>query len=335
MTTTRFDFIDVMKGMAILFVIFFHAERFPFSYFYWLWSCFGLQLFFFSSGYCFSNKRRGGEFLLHKIKTMLIPYLIGSILLRIFKCHVNGTCDAIGEWFVKTFILFKRIDYLWFLPALFFINLLLYFVVTICDNKETRLRFISIAFLLIPLYTSNIYDVKLPFQVDAICNCFIYAWSGYLFKLNKSALTPVVSFCRKHKRNLFCFSMFTILLSYFIKFSPCRSVNYFYNCLGFLPHTYLVQFSCICTTIAFAQFLEDKQGLLFRTLKHFGRYSIVYYMLHRELMRSLFASCPKIDNISLYTINVFMVVVVTLLISYLVVLILKKIKPLGNIFGVS
>ena len=76
MKEKRLDWLDVAKGFGILLVIFAHTDN---SMFRSLIYTFHVPLFFFLSGYVFSNKYDFKTFLIKKIKAIVVPYFLYGI----------------------------------------------------------------------------------------------------------------------------------------------------------------------------------------------------------------------------------------------------------------
>lgn len=83
MNEKRINWIDVAKGWAIFLVIIGHSgiSQYLCDVYSWIYS-FHMALFFILSGYVFSVKKyhRYGGFLLHKLKTLIIPYFVFQVL---------------------------------------------------------------------------------------------------------------------------------------------------------------------------------------------------------------------------------------------------------------
>ena len=70
----RVEWLDVLKGILILFVILSHS--YPAQGYRYFFTPFFLTLFFFASGYTFSTKKNTKAFLQNKWKRLGIPFLV-------------------------------------------------------------------------------------------------------------------------------------------------------------------------------------------------------------------------------------------------------------------
>lgn len=188
----RIEYFDLAKGIAILCVILAH---FPVPEIPRLLSniCFSfhMPLFFVVSGYFFREKAFP-DFFLRKAKQLLIPYLIcligvigSSVFWSIFFRRESSLEQTILNWiwaglygsggvYTEPFWI-ESIGAIWFLPALFWALLLLYF----CLKRKNPLIWIVMA-VLIGLYTKNYF--WLPFSIQSSLICVVYLYLGYQFK---------------------------------------------------------------------------------------------------------------------------------------------------------
>lgn len=112
MQVKRFDYIDALRGLAILFIVFGHipvcchyvGENFL-SYRSFT-SLVQLPIFFFVSGFVFRTKNMsitgGGEFILNKFRQLIIPasilveYITYFIMMTLPKLFMINLKEAIG-----------------------------------------------------------------------------------------------------------------------------------------------------------------------------------------------------------------------------------------------
>ena len=283
----RTDYVDIMRGIAILFVILGHVKTGPIGSLKWFWySSFHLQIFFFVTGLFFSDKGSFKEFFKHKLKTLVKPYVIYSIILYIYKVKAGLSHLRLKPWFMQTFVFLFHNNFLWFLPTLFLINLLLYFVVKTANTKRKE-NIVTAIFLIAPLLIAN-SKVRFIFGLDGVINAFIFAWSGYLMKKNRSLLTPVVNYLEKKNLNLIAFTAFTVLAASLTTYYPYGHIEFYCNSLGIVPLTYFVLFSCLCIAICVSKKIcNHKNSYLYKFLSHLGENSFVFYVFHQEMIRAL------------------------------------------------
>lgn len=175
--------IDVLKGIGIILVVLGHLKlpnemtKFIFS--------FHMPLFFFVSGFVFKPKN-SFDFIRDKFKRILVPYFVFSaitFLLYYIPNYSNSELNVID--FVIGTLLGVSDDYylswnvvLWFLPSLFFINVLFNFLY---NYKNTY--FIIVALFIISLsFLKDNTTLFLPFHIGSALIMIPFFILGYLLK---------------------------------------------------------------------------------------------------------------------------------------------------------
>lgn len=134
----RNHILDILRGIAILFVILGHITRIPELQTY-IWG-FHLPLFFVISGYLFDrNKYRNNkQFIVKKIKNLLIPYAFFYIVTFLYwvfiERNIRGSEYSITSQLIGLIYGKYSLDYmgfngaLWFIPCLFSIEIIYWFI---------------------------------------------------------------------------------------------------------------------------------------------------------------------------------------------------------------
>ena len=174
----RVDWVDTLKFIGILSVILGHIN-FPLNGFIYTWH---MPLFFMISGFFIKFEISFKDFVVKNFKRLMIPYFIFSIIglfAEILKRHLlhRDALDYTHE--IKG--IFIDMDFtglcntyafvLWFLPALFFARIFLYFI----KNKIPSLPLQSLVVIL--LFIISFY-VDLPFGIDNALNSLIFIYAG-------------------------------------------------------------------------------------------------------------------------------------------------------------
>lgn len=192
----RIEYIDILRGFAIFLVTLGHVleksgyhESPLFAFIY----SFHMPLFFCISGYVCalsSDKRKfvgsstggGNSFILKKLKFILVPYLVWSLLVGPFFFYTyNGDLDWM-VCFKATCI--DNTSY-WFLPCLFGLIVCYYIEKIVCEYlKIDKLIFnlfviIVIAIFLIALFKVTHYDF-----FRSIISYFVLFWIGVFMNRN-------------------------------------------------------------------------------------------------------------------------------------------------------
>ena len=132
MATKRISYIDMAKGIGIILVVLGHTPFLSESFSTWIYS-FHMPLFFIISGVILSHtdasKYSFGTFVKKKAKTILIPYFTFSILTILLNAILDRATfsSEIQDALITTFCL-NGLSVLWFLPALFFGEVLFLFI---------------------------------------------------------------------------------------------------------------------------------------------------------------------------------------------------------------
>lgn len=177
---SRIEYIDAAKGLCILLVVAMHLgipEIVPGAY------NMMVPCFFFLSGYFYSTKDGLKQLLKKRTKTLLIPFMFWYILSYVIFYLGKLIYPDISNMTEATGILdcFTQKGYfngpLWFLPCLFFINLISYPIIRFhwCLTAKVVVTFLvgSLGFLL------YIYKIPLPLAIDTAFTATPFFILGY------------------------------------------------------------------------------------------------------------------------------------------------------------
>lgn len=211
--TKRNESIDFIKGIAIFSVVLAHCWLVGREIFYFIYS-FHMPLFFCISGYLFSAKKKYIDFLVGKIKNLIVPYVLffafsffvtvvifqkDITILEGLKNMILGgkSCVRVNNWA------------LWYLQLFFIASNIFYFIAKI---KYTIIRIailIGLFAISLPVQqwcNNNFYDGYVPFALNALCPALFFMLVAFEFKRikaflqekfsnkNTSVLVTIVSF---------------------------------------------------------------------------------------------------------------------------------------------
>lgn len=194
------DYIDTAKGIGMLCIVFGHIMT---NGMLWQW-CFAFHVpfFFFISGITYRYKPDKIKFILNKIKRLLVPYwicsLISILIFYFFSHNFNAGYDSrilpnlLGMLYANSNSGYMEWNKpLWFLPCLFAASIIM-------DNFETILvllkkqehdlfRVIFIVLFLTIGIMWNVYlkRIILPFQIESAIYLVGFMEMGYLVGRNK------------------------------------------------------------------------------------------------------------------------------------------------------
>lgn len=148
MIENRVKWIDACKGLGIILVLLGYApiSRPLADYIF----SFHMPLFFFISGYLLNvnKEKRIIEFIILKIRTLLIPYVSFSLISIILMSLINDTFVSSWSEFFRSMIISKRNEIfynipLWFLTTLFLIEILYFFGKKILEIQYIHTNYIG------------------------------------------------------------------------------------------------------------------------------------------------------------------------------------------------
>ena len=231
----REKYLDIMKGIAILMVINVH---FPKSTALFKGITFHLSTFFVVTGILINKKKckkSFKEFFINKVKSLLYPYLILSII-YIFFIDILIKQDYIFKDILQT-ISFSGIGSLWFLPTLFIAENFIYFLIKKFDNRFNKIIFSILILSLMVSYlltTRNITGKFYYGKDNFFRNCFYnylilimqsliasgYIGLGYIFEAKFSNV-------KNNKKILFIISsVILFIINYLISLNIKADLHY-------------------------------------------------------------------------------------------------------------
>lgn len=176
-TGTRKAWIDVLRALAMLFVMYGHIIA-PDKAYYVFTSPIKIPLFFAISGYVF-NDRKGnvGEFLLRLLKTLVIPWLVLNLAQAVLL--IPQGMGKIMEYVVEILV-GKRC---WYLPCCIVAEILFFFGLKFL-KKQWKIVVFALAMTLVGLLLpeSEIFDL-FKFRTALVAQSYLLI--GYVFKKNE------------------------------------------------------------------------------------------------------------------------------------------------------
>lgn len=167
--TQRIRYIDVLRGLAMLSIVLFHCQGHEYVW-YWL-SSFHVPLFFFISGMLFSADKfqSFGSFFKNRFKRLYMPFLVWYILLLLYWLLIEREYREldIPPLYAVAGIFWgsgaEKWIYpggpLWFLPALFSLEILYFLVCRIFKSKWQRAACLIVLFIAGAFLAPSPYDL--------------------------------------------------------------------------------------------------------------------------------------------------------------------------------
>lgn len=281
----RIEWIDMLKGLAIICVMLGHRYyNGPVSLVFRAeLHTFNISLFFFCSGVVFSIRKYKsfGEFVIKKVKTILVPMVIFSFVGILFNYVYYGLLVGNKEYGINYFINRcigivlqlrdgKYESTLWFLTCIFVVELLLYWIVKLSkDNTKIILLVTSLSFVVGAIYMFFKLPL-LPWEIDCALIGVFFVGLGYLFR--KEQIIEKIKGKIWLAIILIAINVSTMYINYL--YMGKRNIDLVGNQLG-IPILYLLETvsSVIALVIIFAELKR------IRPLLYIGKNSLVYYGL--------------------------------------------------------
>lgn len=200
----RISYIDIARAFAILFIVLghtlVHSEHCS-AIFKFLYS-FHVVMFFILSGYTFKIKDNQSffEFLKNKIIRIMIPYFIWSLLFLIpyilFGSNVSNDLDINSTFDLKQLLFniiygigsesaLKQNSSLWFLPALFSMEVIYYYIIRFVDKNNKFRVPVLIGSIVVGYASSYLIHFYMPWGINTVLNLGCFFLLGYLIKNSK------------------------------------------------------------------------------------------------------------------------------------------------------
>ena len=274
----RIDWIDMAKGYGMLAVIIAHICSGPLHE--WIYT-FHMPLFFFLSGYVFSNKEEFNIFIKKKAKALLVPYfslgipmVVFTVLLKIY--YNTFTVDSTKE-LIKDFIYQKRQWTLWYIACLFFLNIFFYIITKFIKNNILRGAIVALLACVGLVYYKT-GGLPLPWNIDVCFTALPFFFVGYAFKQSKNRIEE------KHSKKYLTVLLFllfgavNVIFGYLNIKTTGKGLEMFDSEYANPLFTYLSAFSGIFAVIIFSKFFS------FKPIKFIGEKSLLYYAWHQTIM---------------------------------------------------
>ena len=322
----RIEWVDAAKGIGILMVMFGH-NWLDNRYCYWFYS-FHMPLFFLLAGVTFSDRRTPVDFVWHKAKCLLVPYLffmVCNLAFRSVLSYSHGDDYDIVSDFLG-FVLQQRYNYLWFLTTLFLSEILVY-ILSRCGFLKEKKVCTGGVLVLVVLHAIGVQTgcINYVWNIDLVPMASAYIILGKFYNRESQHW-----FIEKNNKNKLIVMVVLFLLSIFvatINYTGWGNVDIFRSNYGSLPLFYVAAISATYAVVLLLKLVRISRLLLF-----LGVNSLLYYGLHRMVIEILFVVWGKLgvvyDKVSLYSVAIASLnVVLTVVILCPVVIFIKKRCP--------
>lgn len=319
----RIDWIDFGKGFTIFFVLVAHtfsgiyATNLFKNYDYItnpaliITYIFIMPCFFALSGFLYKEPSSLSAYITNikkKALSLLIPYVIFSFI-YVFLQHLT-TANNLNKWNSLISIYKQPIGYLWFLYALFFIFIVIGILNLLHISQNCQIIIYIIMFFVAQY-------IKLPYFIQITFNWIPCFYIGIL--LNK------YEFLTKNKIIIIISSVLSITILIFQGYQH----NGIFDANGMNMISFLPKLLCIIPIFYF--FINIKRTTLYQYFSHWGRYSMIIYLVHAPA-ESVFRTILLKLGVSNYFILLIGTIFITWYFSILICYLSQKIKFLKMIF---
>ena len=280
----RLKYIDFIKGVAIICIIFGHLgigaiNRIVYT--------FHVPVFFFITGYLTNTETDFLSFIKKKTKKLIIPYFLTCITIILFAGLINmfftkegSTPEIMNSWikaslygsganYTKPFHI-KMIGAIWFLLASFFGQVFMYVIYKARENVRPLL---VIGLFLFGFYSHTfLFQFPLSVQEGMCSTLFIYA--GYIYRKFKLQIDN-----NRIKKYVFVLSlvMWIRFILFFTSFYvvECNFGNGLIDIISSLCACY-----CVLETAVLSKSLIEKKNVLADKICFFGEISLIILCVH-------------------------------------------------------
>lgn len=275
----RIFWVDITKGILIILIVLGHV--FKDGIIRMCIFSFHVPAFFFLSGYCY-KKYPNKEFLARKLKTIVVPYIVFSILsiaivycasfLKPSLCNILD-CGIISNLKVMLYgnskpDVMKYNQPLWFLTCFFCTNIVCHMIIRL--NKKYLLYAFMFVCVLLGAFFCHFKNIKLPWHFETSISMNVWYLIGYIYRSKN-----IIERLKKNNKR-FLFPIFLIIMGIIFSFFNTRVVGVRNEHYGILLVYYVSAFCTINGLIILA--MEIKRCPL---LEGIGINTIGILVLHK------------------------------------------------------
>lgn len=308
----RIEWIDVAKGIGILFIILGHVFNTGFLR-KWIFS-FHVPFFFVVAGFTFSINRGIVDFVIRKAKTLWIPYLFWSCFSIVLYSALVVIIPSFGEPldFMNSFFvvlygnsrpdIMKWNTPLWFLPCLFGTNICVYFIELAArniggPNKNFRVIIVALSWGL-GIIIEKYLNMRLPLQMEEGVFMIGFVESGILFynsefrKRVERFATPFLALM------LFVLLIIGCWISSINGFAEVRIFSYGKVSILFVLTSLLLGSACILLSFIFENsYVLQRIGKSSLTILVLHKFPVVFFQKICPVTKTLLSKPEEITGI--------------------------------------
>lgn len=332
----RFDYVDFFRGFGIIIMLMGHVG-FGELFSHMIHS-FHMPMFFFISGFLFKGNKSGiAEFGKKRALSLLLPYLSYGLLfyfIWILLIRDTSIIDPLMHLFFDNSTALPIADALWFLTALFIMNMICFIIEKVSVNylKYT----IIILFLLLGCFETRTLPFRLPFSMGAaFVGVGLFYIGAFLGRCTDRRIIHAIQNLKIWQTILLVIP--TTLLVYINGKINMRSGIY-----NGIPLFWINAFLCIIIILNVSKCICQSKSLVITKIsnqvKWIGKNSITFVCLNQLVIQALnFIEKSLIANKSALVIIVLQLLklLITIATLWLATVLLQKSKYLKKAVGVK
>ena len=304
---SRIKSVDIAKAIGIFLIVLGHVlksgELRKFIY------AFHVPLFFFLSGICFSTKENK-KFMVNKIKTIYIPYIvlsIISILIYVFmgkyvssSINSNVLDNIIGMMYCNPNM--GNMEWnqpLWFLPCLMIQLILINILENLIKNKKykQKVRCIIVIVLVLCGFILSAYRIYLPFLLEAAMSMTVFTYLGIVVRENKEYIkkSKIYRYLTNRKYITMLIILIILIISYLLS-NYNETVSIMHDRYG----NYLIYFIVSIAMIGIIMLISNKIDQIWKKQKiisYIGQNTLIILLLHKFPILFFQKLCPIIKDV--------------------------------------
>ena len=283
----RIQWIDYLKGLCMVSIIMHHLA-WPEWYARFLYP-FELAGFFFVSGYMYNVKSSFQDFLVVKVRTLLVPVLIFGLLNTILSYIYPGS--VFTERLIGLIVqLPGRWDDLWFVACLFTMSLIFYPIVKYAKSSVSKSVIVAALAITSALYTYG-DTPDLPWHLQNACVFLPFMLLGYMAKRTNVG-SKILEKLRTGR------ALLLILICYLPLIFICRNYPIDVHILNYgnLHVFYLSALLGTSLILSVAMNLECRFGARgLKWLQYIGKNTLVYYAFQSKVITIVIAALAALN----------------------------------------
>ena len=290
----RVDYIDLAKGYGIIAIIAWHIHLAPFFSLHYM-KFWVLPMFFLLSGVFAKTKMTFIELIKRDVKRFFVPMLFYNaiyLILNVLLYLLLPDQYSISETFRRVINPFSFMNGpLWFVWALFFMDIIHWGVVRFFENNHLKILFTALLLSAVAFHLNRFvifnHHIRLPLNLDVALTSYLFYSLGFCLKDYILLKRPVPIFI-----HLLIVCCYIILNIYNSSDNRSMAVNaYDFNWFVFISKSLLGAFSFL-----FLFYVIEKLKV-FRWLGWFGLKSLHFLGLHYIFIPCYLFILPPLANI--------------------------------------